>query len=61
MMSGEGTKRSYIYREGNQGSDGVRVSLKTHVLMVTIVRHNEQRWSQGHTDDAHVRVMVTGV
>jgi hypothetical protein len=27
---GEGTKGSDIYREGNQGSDGVQVGLMTH-------------------------------
>ena len=43
-MPGEGPKGSDIYREGNQGSDGVQVSLMTQVrvTMETGVRHNEQ-------------------
>jgi hypothetical protein len=52
-MPGEGNKRSDICREGNQGSDGVQVSLM-HVAMVTGVRHSEQLGDLEAGDGAHV-------
>jgi hypothetical protein len=56
MTPGEGTKGSDIYREGNQGSDGVQVSLNdvVHVTMVTVVRHNEQPGDLEAGEGAHV-------
>ena len=39
-MTGEETKGSDILRAGNQGGDGVQVSVIMHVMLVTGVRHN---------------------
>ena len=48
-MPGEGTKGRDVYREGNQGSDGVQVS-----PMVTGVGHNEQPGDLESGEGAHV-------
>ena len=49
-MPGEGTEGSDIYREGNQGSDGVQV----RVTMVTSVHHNEQPGDLEAGEGAHL-------
>ena len=54
MTPGEGTKGSDRYRTGNQGSDGVQVSVIMRVTMVTGVRHNEQPGDLETGEGAHV-------
>ena len=54
MTPGEGTKGSDIYRPGNQGGDGVQVSLLICVTMVTGVRHNEQPGDLEAGEGAHM-------
>jgi hypothetical protein len=58
MTPGEGTKGSDIYRAGNQGGDGVQVSVIMRVTMVTGVHHNEQPGDLEAGEGAHVTSVV---
>ena len=57
---GEGTKGSDIYKAGNQGGDGVQVSVNALmcVTMVTGVRHNEQPGDLEAGGGANVTIRV---
>ena len=48
--------KGITYSEGNQGGDGVQLSLKVRVTMVTGVRDNEQPGDLEAGEGAHVTV-----
>ena len=56
ITAGEGTKGSDIYRDSNQGGDGVQVSddAQVCITMVTCVCHNEQPGDLEAGERAHM-------
>ena len=54
MTPGEGTKGRDIYKAGNQGGDGVQVSVIMRVTIVTGVCHNEQPGDLEAGEGAHM-------
>ena len=57
-MTGEETKGIDIERAGNQGGDGVQVSVIMRVTLVTGVRHNEQPGDLEAEEGAHVTLCL---
>ena len=55
-MTGEETKGSDTCREGNQGGDGVQVSVIMHGTLVKGVRLSEQPGDLEAEEGAHVTV-----